>query len=202
MRLIDAYAPYLSQDFVDENFAFRGTVLSGAKESRRAGSAASRDRMRAGRSAWASCTCRSTSRPSARRAWKRWCRTCCWPTRSDRHARLDEPGNQEAGASQAGQVHGQDRLSEQVARLLGLLVVKRDDLVGNVMRARVFEPQQRSEQAGQADRPRRVGHDAADRQRLLQPGDERDRVPGRDPAAAVLRRERRRRGQLRRASAR
>jgi predicted metalloendopeptidase len=33
-RLISAYAPYLSQDFVDESFAFRGTVLSGAKVNR------------------------------------------------------------------------------------------------------------------------------------------------------------------------
>ena len=53
-------------------------------------------------------------------------------------------------------------------------------------------------QARQADRQDRVGHDAADRQRLLQPARERDRVPGRDPAAAVLRPEGRRRRQLRR----
>ncbi|NNG24724.1 M13 family metallopeptidase [Telluria aromaticivorans] len=33
-RLLSAYAPYLSQPFVDEGFAFRGTVLSGAKENR------------------------------------------------------------------------------------------------------------------------------------------------------------------------
>ena len=33
-RLISAYAPYLSQPFVDESFAFRGTVLSGAKVNR------------------------------------------------------------------------------------------------------------------------------------------------------------------------
>ncbi|SFD82156.1 M13 family metallopeptidase [Massilia yuzhufengensis] len=33
-RLLSAYAPYLSQAFVDESFAFRGTVLSGAKENR------------------------------------------------------------------------------------------------------------------------------------------------------------------------
>ena len=33
----------------------------------------------------------------------------------------------------------------------------------------------------------RVGHDAADGERLLQPDDERDRLPGRHPAAAVLR---------------
>ncbi|HEX8404779.1 MAG TPA: M13 family metallopeptidase, partial [Duganella sp.] len=34
MRLLSAYAPYLSQPFVDENFAFRGNVLSGAKVNR------------------------------------------------------------------------------------------------------------------------------------------------------------------------
>ncbi|MGZ8314935.1 MAG: M13 family metallopeptidase [Telluria sp.] len=33
-RLISAYAPYLSQAFVDESFAFRGMVLSGAKVNR------------------------------------------------------------------------------------------------------------------------------------------------------------------------
>ncbi|QNA87747.1 M13 family metallopeptidase [Massilia sp. Dwa41.01b] len=33
-RLLSSYAPYLSQPFVDENFAFRGTVLSGAKVNR------------------------------------------------------------------------------------------------------------------------------------------------------------------------
>ncbi|MFC5550013.1 M13 family metallopeptidase [Massilia aerilata] len=33
-RLISAYAPYLSQPFVDESFAFRGGVLSGAKVNR------------------------------------------------------------------------------------------------------------------------------------------------------------------------
>ncbi|GAB3444764.1 M13 family metallopeptidase [Massilia solisilvae] len=33
-RLLAAYAPYLSQAFVDESFAFRGAVLSGAKVNR------------------------------------------------------------------------------------------------------------------------------------------------------------------------
>ena len=50
----------------------------------------------------------------------------------------------------------------------------------------------------QAGRPRRMGHDAADGQRLLQPVQQRDRLPGGHPAAAVLRSERRRRGELRR----
>jgi predicted metalloendopeptidase len=34
LRLLSAYAPYLSQPFVDESFAFRGAVLSGAKVNR------------------------------------------------------------------------------------------------------------------------------------------------------------------------
>ncbi|MCA1858258.1 M13 family metallopeptidase [Massilia oculi] len=33
-RTLSSYAPYLSQAFVDESFAFRGTVLSGSKENR------------------------------------------------------------------------------------------------------------------------------------------------------------------------
>ncbi len=33
-RLLSAYAPYLSQNFVDESFAFRGAVLAGTKENR------------------------------------------------------------------------------------------------------------------------------------------------------------------------
>src|SRR5207244_3219721 len=49
-----------------------------------------------------------------------------------------------------------------------------------------------------ADRPRRMGHDAADHQRLLQPDVQRSGVPGGHPAAALLRSRRRPRGQLRR----
>ena len=73
-----------------------------------------------------------------------------------------------------------------------------DDLVGNVRRANEFELEPAAGQAGRPDRPRRVADAAADGQRLLPPADERDRLPGRHPAAAVLRPGRRRRGQLRR----
>ena len=50
----------------------------------------------------------------------------------------------------------------------------------------------------QARRPRPLGHDAADLERLLQPAPERDRLPRRHPAAAGLRHGRDRRGELRR----
>jgi putative endopeptidase len=49
-----------------------------------------------------------------------------------------------------------------------------------------------------AGRSRRVGHVSADRERLRQPAVERDRLPGRDPAAALLRSQCRSGGQLRR----
>jgi predicted metalloendopeptidase len=76
--------------------------------------------------------------------------------------------------------------------------VDREERPDGQRAARVLPAPAHDRQAGQADRPRRVGHDAADHQRLLQLDHERDRVPGRHPAAAVLRRARRRCGQLRR----
>ena len=78
------------------------------------------------------------------------------------------------------------------------LEVRADDLLGNVLRAGALAHRPRARQDRQAGRPRRVVHDPADGQRLLPPAAQRDRVPGRDPAAAVLRPRRRRRGQLRR----
>ncbi len=55
----------------------------------------------------------------------------------------------------------------------------------------------RTRQDRPARRQDRMDHDAADRQCLLQSTRQRDRFPGRDPAAAFLRHEGRRRGQLR-----
>ena len=78
------------------------------------------------------------------------------------------------------------------------LVIDRDDLYGNYRRGYAVELRPRAGQARRPGRPRRVVHDAADGQRLLQPRHERDRLPRSDSAAAVLRRRRRRRRQLRR----
>ena len=52
--------------------------------------------------------------------------------------------------------------------------------------------------AERAGGPHRMGHDAADGERLLQPDQQRDRLPGRHPAAAVLRSQGRPGDQLRR----
>ena len=78
------------------------------------------------------------------------------------------------------------------------VAIKADDLLAQRggdarVQPRRPEPPRRPE-----DRPRRMGHDPADGERLLQLGVQRDRVPGGDPAAAVLRRERRPGRELRR----
>jgi hypothetical protein len=169
------------------HFDFYGTVLTGVagKPPRwKRGVAPSKARWA---KPWASCTWRSTSRRAQGAHGRAGQERAGSKQRSIDNARLDEPGNQEGSASQAGQVHAEDRLPEQVARLL-----EAGDQEGGPGRQRdarrTLRLQPQHQQAGQADRPRRVGHDAADHQRLLQLDDERDRVPGRDPAAAVLRR--------------
>ena len=87
---------------------------------------------------------------------------------------------------------------DQVARLLRADDRARDDLIGNVAaRQRCSNGTARSA-ASTSRWTDRMGHDAADHQRLLQSDLQRDRLPGRHPAAAVLRSEGRRRGQLRR----
>ena len=113
------------------------------------------------------------------------------------HPGLDGPGHPRAGAGEARQVHPQDRLPGRVGGLLRARGARRRP-ARQRLRAGALAHRPRARQDRQAGRPRRVVHDPADRQRLLPPAAQRDRVPGRDPAAAVLRPRRRRRGQLRR----
>ena len=67
------------------------------------------------------------------------------------------------------------------------LQVDDKDIYGDIKRSRTFEWNYRVGAAEQAGGPQGVGHDAPDRERLLQRHAERDRVPRRDPAAALLR---------------
>ena len=77
------------------------------------------------------------------------------------------------------------------------LAVKRDDLLGNAIRSDNFQWKLLLSRYHQAGRPRPVGHAAADQQRLLRPDAEPDHLPGRDPAAALFRSQRRSRFKLR-----
>ena len=71
------------------------------------------------------------------------------------------------------------------------LNIVRGDALGNSLRANEFEVNRRAPENRQAGRPPRVGHDPAHGQRLLRPADEQHQFPGRHPAAAVLRQDRR-----------
>jgi hypothetical protein len=71
-------------------------------------------------------------------------------------------------------------------------------LLGRCHVGGALERRRQPQPGRQAGGPHALGHDAADLQRLLQPEPQRDRVPGRHPATAGLRRDRHRRGQLRR----
>ena len=67
------------------------------------------------------------------------------------------------------------------------LEIRRDDLLGNAHARQPVRLRLQRRQARQADLPLGMGHDPDDGQRLCQFRHGRDRLPGRDPAAAVLR---------------
>ena len=100
-------------------------------------------------------------------------------------AGVDEPGHARARPGEAGPVHSQDRLPGALARLLRRR--------GRARRRTDLGAQRGAgghglfpAQADQAGGPRRVAHDAADGQRLLQPHDERDRLSRCDSPAAFF----------------
>ena len=163
-----------------------------------AGSAASAWSRRRSARPWASSTSSGTSRRTPRSAWSSSSTTSSRPSGAacPQVPWMGDDTRREA-LDQARPVHPEDRLPGALARLLGARDRPRRPArqrpPGGGLRGR--PP---AGQARRAGRPRRVVHDPADGQRLLQPGPERDRLPRRDPAAPVLRRRRRRRGQLRR----
>ena len=74
--------------------------------------------------------------------------------------------------------------------------IVRGDPLGNAMRAGDFEHELELSRLPNVGRPDFVGHDPADGERLLQPAGEPDHFPGRDPAGAVFRSQRRCGGEL------
>ena len=195
---VHAAAPYLSSRFVDANFAFYGTLLSGIPELRerwkRGVAVVEGGARRGGRPALRGpplpARAQGPHGPPGRLAGRGL-------PRRHRGARVDVARDPPAGARQARQVHAQGRLPRPLARLL---VARhrprrpaRQRAAGRRLRGRPQPAQDRL-----PDRPRRVAHDPADGQRLLQPRHERDRLPGGDPALAVLRPRGRRRHELRR----
>ena len=78
------------------------------------------------------------------------------------------------------------------------LEIGRTSYAANRLNATRFELDRQLAKLDAVGRPRRVGDARPHRQRLLPPDAQRDRRPGRDPAAAAVRRRRGRRRQLRR----
>ena len=118
--------------------------------------------------------------------------------RGHRRARVDVAGHQGPGAGQAREVHGEDRLSRSVARLLVARSQARRSQSATPAALRSSSLRRHGHAARQAGRALALGHHAADGQRVLQRHQQRDHVPGRHPAAAVLRSRCRRCDQLRR----
>ena len=196
LRLVDNAAPYLSRPFVEANFAFHGTVLNGTPQNE--------DRWKRGVTL--------VTAVDPRRRQPHLCRSLfptrgqggggrAGPQRHRRHGppprgpRLDGAGNAGAGAGQARRLHPQDRLPRQLARLFERGGQPYQPPPEHHQRDRVRISAQ-FEQARPPGRSLRVGDDSDDGERLRQSGVERDRLPGRDPAAALLRSERRSGGQL------
>ena len=117
--------------------------------------------------------------------------------RHDRGPRLDEPRHEGQGAGKACHLQRQGGLPGQVEGLRRgqdrsrLVLCRRG-------RGHALEHQRRAVADRQAGRSKPLVHDAAHLERLLQRVDERDRVSGRHPAAAGVRRHGHRCGQLRR----
>jgi len=169
-QLLREYAPYLSKAFVDENFAFYGTALTGVAE----------------------------QRPS----WKRGVAT------------VEDTLGEALGKLYVAEHFPAERKARMEQLVKNLIIAYGESIDNLDWMSPATKKEARAKLAkftpkiGYPDKWRDysrltikrddlVGHDAADGQRLLPQHDERDRVPGRDPAAAVLRHARRRRGQLR-----
>ena len=193
-------APYLSAAFVEENFDFYGRTLPGMPRDARALEARRRP-GRGGRSARpsGSSTSSGTSRPTPRSAWTSSSPTSSRPTGAA-SSRLEWMGDEtrREALAKLEPVHARRSATPTRGATTPRSRSTPATCSATCAARAAFEFDRQLAQARRAGRPRRVVHDAADGQRLLQPGHERDRLPGRDPAAAVLRPRGRRRRQLRR----
>ena len=168
-HLIHSTAPYLSDAFENENFHFYSEVLRGVKQMQPRWKRAIGTIDRQMGEALGQLYVEKYFTPDAKKRMDELVKNLMLAYRERiGNARLDERGDQEAGAGEAGHRPAEDRLSRQVARLLDAAKSARDSYVQNVLRAEAFETRPAMSQLAQAGRSRRMAHDAADGQRLLQ----------------------------------
>ncbi len=198
VHTIDEYARYLSKDFVDASFAFHGTELSGTPQNQ--------PRWKRGVTLVSNGMGEAVGQvyvgkyfpPEAKAAADALVHNiiAAMGQRIPKLTWMDAATKQKALAKLAA-FTPKIGYPEQVARLFdaGHQAGRSRRQRRRRQRLRISA---RAQQARQADRSHRMGHDPDGDQRLRQFRDERDRVPGRDPAAALLRSQGRSGGQLRR----
>ena len=191
---IDARASLLSADFVQENFDFHGRTLAGTQELRpRWKRALSLIESYLGEAMGRAWVARHFPPEAQGRRWTPSCAACSRPTgESIRGAGLDERGDEEeARPGEAGDLSiPKIGYPARVARLLRRRVAPgplRHPRATTCEPPTPTRPTATGASSSKSGGPRRVAHDAADGQRLLQPHDERDRLPRCDPPAPLLR---------------
>ena len=198
-HLVDDASPYLSDAFVERALRVSRQDAAGAEGTEAALEArARRHRERCRRGNGPALRRRRLSAASSKARMEELVGNLARGAEgAHREPDLDERRDEAEGTRKVGHLHAEDRLSGQVARLDRPRHAARQLRRERARRPGVQLPlgARQDRQAGRQDR---MGHDAADDQRLLQPAPERDRLPGRHPAAAVLRSEGRRRDELRR----
>ena len=195
-KVVHSAAPYLTEDFVAENFSFYGQTLSGVPADPGALEAGHLPRrVCPGGGAGASVRRRALPPHAKARmqglvanvvaAYRERISALEWMTPATRARPWTSwpPSRRRSATPTSGATTPRSRSSRTTCWAMW---------PGGRVRDRP-----RAGEARHPGRSRRVAHDPADGQRLLQPRAERDRLPGGDPAAAVLRRRRRRRRQLR-----
>ena len=177
---VDGASPYLSNAFEDENFAFYGQTLNGQKEQSRAGSACCRAMK--GRSGKASGACTSPTR--FRRRPRRAMETLVGESPRALKARIEKLDWMSAETKRKAIEKWQTFLPKigypDKWRDWSGLDIAPDDYFANVLARRASSNHDcRSRKIGKPVDRTEWTHDAADRQRVLQPAAERDRLPGR-----------------------
>ena len=185
-RVLRSFAAYLTDDFVETNFDFYGRTLNGTPELRA--------RWKRGVSFVEGAIGEAVGKEYVARHFPPTSKALM----DDLVANLLAAYRQSISAldwmTEETKQRAYDKLATfrpkigypETFRDYSALKVGHDDLLGNVAAASAFDTDARAGQDRLAGRPRRVVHAAADRQRLLQPRHQRDLLPGRHPAEAVL----------------
>jgi hypothetical protein len=185
-HLINATAPELSKDFVNEDFNFKETTLRGTKQIKprwkRVVIATDAEIGEALGKLYVADYFPPEAKARAlelinnlKEALSDRIKTLEW---------MDEPTKQEA-FKKAGGDDGEDWLSRQMARLFPAQDRSRPVRAQHTAGGK-FRIQPRPEKDRQTDRSHGVGHDSSNGECVLQSGEQRDRFPGRDFTTAIL----------------